>query len=339
MKTQSDSADRGCRTSDDAIAQLIRQAGRRQMPPEAVYRDVLDAASRAWREKIRSRRRRRAGFALAATILLGVVTVSLIQRFPGSAPAPAPVAKIDYGFGPIVVKHPVDDRWQTFDGSSFELVEGTRVRIGDAGGLSLRLPGNRSLRIAEQTEISLASVRDIYLDRGTIYLDTERDRGRDPIEIHTALGSLRHVGTQFEARYTVNELRLRVREGTVLLRTGDDDLRAEAGQQIVLDFEGAVKNTKISSFGDQWAWVQALAPMPEIDEQPLSEFLEWISMETGRSVHFANSDLQTRAYTTVLHGRLDRLMPMEALGVMLQTTDFQYTVTGEGEILIEDRRP
>ncbi len=339
MNTQSESHGTAHRDNDDALGRLIRQAGRRQTPPEAVYRDVLDAASGAWREKVSSRRRRRAAFAVAATILLGLATVGLIQRFPGSAPAPVPVAKVDHGFGPVVVKNPLDERWQTLAGSGFELVEGARVRIGDAGGLNLRLSGNGSLRIAEQTEISLASARDIYLDRGAVYLDTERNRGRDPIQIHTALGSLQHVGTQFEARYTVNELRLRVREGSVLLHRGEDVMTVESGHQVTVNFEGEAETTRISSFGDQWAWVEALATMPDTNEQPLSAFLEWFSRETGRNIHFANSGLKTRAYTTILHGRTERLVPMEALGVMLQTTDFQYTVTGEGEILIEDRRP
>ncbi len=325
------------RPGDDALAQLIRQAGRRSQPPAEAYQQVLQAATGVWARKVRARRRTRFAYALAASVLLAVGAIGLVHRITGPGDSPMPVAAVDHGFGLLMVRGPADETWRTLEDGEADLVAGARIRTGDDSGLGLRLAGGGSLRLAEQTEVSMAAVDRIHLDKGTAYLDTGHHGGRK-VEIITPLGSVRHIGTQFEATYTVNEMRLRVREGLVRLQHGDEAIRAGAGAQVVIDFEGAVAESTIAPYGEHWEWVQALAPLPETDEQPLSAFLDWIARETGRSVHFASRDLSVRAHTTMLHGQAQRMMPMEALAVMLQTTDFQYTVTGESEILIEDRR-
>jgi len=338
MSMHTESRDEGRRRpEDDALALLIRQAGRRADPPEDAYRQVLEAARGTWQEKLRRRRRTRLAYGIAAGLLLAVGAIGLVRFGSGPAVAPQVVAATGHGFGLVMIKNPAEDSWRTFGDGDTEVVEGTRIRTGDDSGLALRLAGGESLRLAAQTEVSLASADRIQLDRGTLYLDTGR-KGRSDAEIVTPLGTISHIGTQFEATYTVNEMRLRVREGIVRLQRGDVVTRADAGTQLVVDYQGGVVESAISPYGADWEWVQALAPLPETDEQPLSAFLEWIARETGRTVHFANRDLRTRAHTTMLHGQTQRLMPMEALAVMLQTTDFQYTVTGESEILIEDRR-
>jgi ferric-dicitrate binding protein FerR (iron transport regulator) len=338
MNTHTESYDENGRPAgDDALAQLIRRAGRRPEPPLEAYRQVLQATTEVLDRKVRNRRRTRIAYALAASILLGVGAFGLVQQITAPAYTPAQVATVDHGFGLIMVKGPADEKWRTLDGGLASLDEGVRVRTGSDSGLGLRLSGGESLRLAQQTEISIVSADRIHLDRGTAYLDTG-PVGVSGLEIYTPLGVIRHIGTQFEATYTVNQMRLRVREGVVQLQRGAETSRAEAGTQVVINFEGDTVESTIAPYGEDWDWVQALAPMPDTDEQTLAAFLEWIARETGRSIHFANRDLRVRANTIVLHGQTRRLMPMEALAVMLQTTDFQYTVTGESEILIEDHR-
>jgi len=320
---------------DEALAELIRQAGRRPEPPTEAYRQVLEATTAVWNGKVKGRRRVRFAFALAASLLLGFGVISLVQRSQGPAQAPVEVAAVDHGFGLVMFKGPTAESWQALDGADAGLPEGARVRTGNDSGLGLRLLGGESLRLAQQTEVSILSADRINLDRGTVYLDTGR-HGRSRVEIYTPLGIIRHIGTQFETTYTVNQMRLRVREGVVQLQRDGEVTRAEAGTQMLIDFEGATIESAIPPYGADWDWIQALAPMPDTTEQTLAAFLEWVARETGRSVHFANPDLRVRARTIMLHGQTRRLLPMEALAVMLQTTDLQYTVTGESEILIED---
>lgn len=338
MNTHTESnEDAGRRPRDDALAQLIRQAGRRPEPPADAYRQVLQATTDVWTRKLRTRRRTRFAYALAASLLLALGAVGLVRHMTAPAHVPAQIATVDHGFGLIMLKAPADEGWRTLGEGDTRLDEGVRVRTGNDSGLGLRLSGGESLRLAQQTEVSIVSADRVHLDRGTAYLDTGR-AGASHLEMYTPLGIIQHIGTQFEVTYTVNEMRLRVREGVVQLQSGDEVSRAEAGTQVVIDFDGAVVESAITPYGAEWKWVQALAPMPDTDEQTLAAFLEWVTRETGRSIHFANRDLRVRANTIMLHGQTKRLMPMEALAVMLQTTDLQYTVTGESEILIEDHR-
>lgn len=336
MNTHTESyEDADGRPGDDALAQLIRRAGRRPEPPPDAYRQVLQASTEVWAAGVRSRRRRRLVYALAASVLTGAVAIGLIQQITTPAYVPAQVATVYHGYGVVMIKTPADEGWRTLDNEAARLDEGTRVRTGSDSGLGLRLSGGESLRLAQQTEVSIVSADRIHLDRGTAYLDTG-PAGASGLEMYTPLGVIRHIGTQFEATYTVNQMRLRVREGVVQLQRGNELRRTDAGTQVVIDFEGGTVESAIEPYGPDWDWVQALAPMPDTEDQTLAAFLKWVARETGRNIHFANRDLRVRANTIVLHGQTRRLMPMEALAVMLQTTDFQYTVTGESEILIED---
>lgn len=326
------------RPEDDSLALLIRQAGRRPEPPAEAYQEILQATHDTWRGKVRARRRSRMAWSIAATLLLTAGVVGVVRWTAGPIVPPATVASVDHDFGLVMIRGAADPSWRVLGDQSTPIVEGTRIRTGDDSGLALRLAGGESLRLAQQSEVALGSARLLALDRGSLYLDSGA-AGRSDVRIHTPLGDISHIGTQFEATYTVNEMRLRVREGEVRLRHGDEIVRAAAGTEVVVDHRGSVTETEILPYGAHWDWVQTLATLPDTDEQPLSAFLDWIARETGRTVHFASTDLRLRAHTTILHGEARRLIPMEALSVMLQTTDFQYTVTGESEILIEDRRP
>ena len=338
MKSHTETKEKmGSAPNDDVLALLIRQAGSRPKPPAEAYTEVLDATRRVWRSRVRARRRRRLAYAAAAMVILAAGAIGLM-RSANEPPAPATmVVTVDFGFGLIMISPPGENTWRPLAEGESRLTEGARIRIGDESGLALRLPEGESLRLAQQTEAAIISPDRVHLDRGKIYLDSGRG-GRSDAEIYTPLGTVRHVGTQFEVTYTVNEMRLRVREGAVQLQRDDEIIRTGSGTQLVVDYDGEVSESEIAPYGPEWEWVQALAPMMAVDEQSLAAFLEWVARETGRTVHFANRELRSRAHTTVLHGQTRRLTPMEALAVMLQTTDFQYTVTGESEILIEDHR-
>jgi hypothetical protein len=62
--------------------------------------------------------------------------------------------------------------------------------------------------------------------------------------------------------------------------------------------------------------------------------LTWVARETGRAVRFASPDIERKAGTTILHGNIRHLAPLEALSVMLATTDLEYTLPDDATILI-----
>jgi hypothetical protein len=75
--------------------------------------------------------------------------------------------------------------------------------------------------------------------------------------------------------------------------------------------------------------VQSVAPAPDIDEQPVTLLLTWVGRETGKVIRFASPDVERRAGQTILHGNIRHLSPMEALQVMLATTDFEPAVSDD----------
>lgn len=322
----------------DALAVLIRSAGSREAPPQEHYDSVFAAASEALDGKLRQRRNK-IRFAWAAGLAAVAVLASLVTRYEVTDGQPVQVATSDRVLGTVRMMGAADDRWREMQANGSVLHNGTRIRTDTDSAIGLMLSGDVSLRVAESTEISIESSSRIHLHKGTVYVDTGHDRKTNTVtEIITANGVARDVGTQFEVRYRNNQVRLRVREGLVLFRQQDDEFRGVAGEQLVIGDGGVSARDAVARDSADWRWVQAIAPAPYADEQSVSSLVEWVARETGRRIHYAQNDLGVRARSTILHGSSRRLMPMEALAVMLETTDFEYTVTANREILIQERR-
>ena len=179
----------------------------------------------------------------------------------------------------------------------------------------------------------------IELTAGTIYVDSGLGVRTNRFEIATTFGIVRDIGTQFEVSSSPAELRLRVREGLVQLY--QDGPRAElsgvAGEQVRIDSFGAIDRASFSTYDPEWAWASALADVPETDGQPLLGFLSWVARETGRALRF-QPGAEAQAQITILHGSADNLAPLDALEVMLKTTDFRYELQDSGVLWIERRR-
>lgn len=319
---------------DDSLAGLLKACGRRPQPsPEARAR-VFHTAHGAWRAVVHRRRRRANLLLSAAAAAFAMVAFLVVWRTLPPPHAEFPVAFIDRVLGDVLVRRPGGD-WHPLTPAA-GLQPGTTLRTAPGGGIGLRLPGGASLRLAENTEASLIAAQLVGLARGAAYVDAQT--GADKLEIRTAAGVVRNLGTQFELRYEQSTLRLSVRQGAVLLQGLDREIRAEAGQRLTLDASGHLQRETIPSYDSDWAWVQDLAPSPDLQNLPLLQFLSWVERETGREVHFAQPRVEARARETFLHGRPGRFTPMDALAVMLATTDFRY-VAGEDVILIEEAEP
>ena len=63
-----------------------------------------------------------------------------------------------------------------------------------------------------------------------------------------------------------------------------------------------------------------------------------VALESWRSsVRFADAEVERRASTTTLHGTIRSLAPLEALSVMLATTDLAHRLLPDGTILITSK--
>jgi hypothetical protein len=57
-----------------------------------------------------------------------------------------------------------------------------------------------------------------------------------------------------------------------------------------------------------------------------------VSHETGQPLRYADPEAERKAATVILHGPIGSLAPLEALRVMLATTDLTYEILPDGTI-------
>jgi ferric-dicitrate binding protein FerR (iron transport regulator) len=322
-------------SGDDLIAMLIREAGPRERPPAAHYAEVLAATRRSWRATVAARRRRRFAVQVAAGIAAVALAVLASQRFGGGDPAPIVVAATDAVAGEVDVWRDSRPGWAPLTSVGVAITGGTRIRTGASGRAGLILADGASLRVDAASEISFEAPGRLRLEAGAVYVDTGAgSRVVRRIEVSTPAGLVWDVGTQFEVRYRNERLLLRIREGRAILERGEEEIQVLAGEALRVDGSDRLERSAVAPFGPEWSWVQTVAPLPYVDTLTVQELLEWVARETGREIHFSEPGLAARAGRTILHGNQHRLLPMEALAVMLATTDLDYTVIGDDEILI-----
>lgn len=320
----------------EAIARLIRAAGRRAEPPAEAYERVLGATTSVWRAKVRWRRQWQVSAAIAASLLLVMVSVLLIDHRP-QAPEQT-LASTDRVIGMVEMQLIENGAWMTLRDETHDVPAGSRIRTLAGSRAGLMLESGISVRLADATDIEVESGSRLRVLAGRIYLDTgeSTDLSRR-IEVITPVGIASDIGTQFEVLYRDNVYRLRVREGHVRLLRKSDEINSAEGEQLTIHAGGSIERARIPPQDAEWQWVESVAPAPAIDDQPVTVLLAWVSRETGRPIRFETSEVERRAARTILHGNIRHLAPLEALSIMLATTDLEHALLDDGTILIRLR--
>ncbi len=156
----------------------------------------------------------------------------------------------------------------------------------------------------------------VELERGALYVDS-RVGDEGTVEVRTALGVARDVGTQFEVRLGEGLLTVRVREGTVVLTRDDAVLQIAEGTGVAIEEGRAPLGLAVSSYGPEWDWILEAAPDFEIEGRTALDFLGWVTRETGLELSFRSPEVEQFAGITILHGTIDGLPPGRAAEVVL----------------------
>lgn len=271
--------------------------------------------------------------ALAAMVLL-VVQFSTGKGVRPAAPAPV-VATLTAATGAVVFEN------QPFANERVDLPIGGEVRasrvLRTSPGVfaALTLTNGVSLRVDEGSRLRIESPRDVVLVAGRVYVETnQRNGGDQSLQVRTSLGDVRDVGTRFEVRVGDGQLRVRVRDGEVIVNAGKDSARAGRGMEISTSAQG-LETRVVSSFGSDWAWVAKTTPPFVLAGRTLSEFLDWVSRETGYTVMYEGK-AGAAASATVLQGSIDGLTPDEALDVVLPSTGLDHRLVN-GRVIVRAR--
>ena len=306
-------------TGDDQIGRLLRLAGRRPAPDPVQMARAREAARLEWSRQA-ARRTSRTFWLTGAVVLTASALALAVWGWtrPSVAAPPADVGSVQRVTGSLFVTRPGQPRRSI-------IAAGTPVQTGDVlettdGGRAALLQAiGVSIRLDRDTAVTFVDGHRVSLGRGAVYVDSGADRRGPGVQIVTPLGSVRHVGTQFEVRLEQDGLQIRVREGTIALDAGGRDWTSAAGQSLVLVRGRAPEAHAISTTGPDWNWVAQLAPPFRLEGAAVAAFLDWVSREQGWRWEYDSAATKARMERVVLHGSIDGLLPEEALAAVLPT--------------------
>ena len=309
---------------------LERALHRQALSAEALRRVRANVFAEFQRQtgSVARRRRIRWSVAIAATVSALAVGAFLMLSRP---PAGMPVAQLEIASDGVVLagggllgRHRIDPGATLQAGERWETRAPVLARLSSGG----------TLRLAAGTVIVAKDAQTLALEKGRVYFDFPRGAGR--FLVQTAFGSIEHVGTQFEVMQLDRRVRLRVREGRVILHARNDSVAVDTGMEVLMNPEGRIDRSAYPTYGDDWAWAESIAPPFDIENCRLADFLSWVSREMGRQITFSDARAREIANQTTLHGSVRGLRPMDALNQVLSTTSLRFEVR-EGEIRISSR--
>ena len=312
----------------DDVARLVRLAGKRRSVPRERAERVRAAAEAQWQEEVRRRARRRfvwSAAALATAASLAVAITLTLVPFGSGVPTGSDAAiLVEALSGPAWSRSSADGDRPLEVGdilrpeSELATAEGSRAAIRLASGHSVRLDASTRVRLLDDDSLAV--------DRGAIYVDSGIEATAIALDVHTPLGVIEEIGTQFEVRLEDDSVRVRLREGAVVVHQDDLDHELEVGTELALNPDGSVTRKTLPTHGAEWEWFVGITPMIDLEGRTAMEFLEWVARERGWTLAFEDDSVARFAGETVLGGALGRLTLEEALDAVLPTCQMSYDV-------------
>jgi ferric-dicitrate binding protein FerR (iron transport regulator) len=176
---------------------------------------------------------------------------------------------------------------------------------------------------------------------GAVYVDSGAAAASPKMAfvLHTAVGEVRHLGTQYAVRSAGRLVQVNVREGTVAIDRDGDRIIGNAGEQLSLRPGRKVRRTRLPAHDAQWAWVQSIIPPFQIENRPLDEFLTWAARQTGRKLVYTSHAAADLARSVRLKGSVTGLAPDAAVRAVGATTPSLHVDLSEVQIRVEQATP
>ncbi len=307
----------------DLSERLLQLAGP-EPSLDAERRARMEARVRPiWQQTVRHHRIRRvtqrAGWAAAAMLLAALGTALVLREDPLGW---RPVASVEVLSGPLEVDGVVTPA-------------GARVRSGqrlDTGGarVALELSDGVSVRVDQRSQLRLLAGRELALERGAVYIDTAGGAGRG-LRVLTPFGAVEDIGTRFEVRIESDQLRVRVRDGLVVVRRDEKSWDGRPGEELTLAADAVAHRGAVPSWGAAWEWTLEVSAAGDFDGLPLMDFLDWAARESGTDIHFEDPALMEAANGITVHGDVSGLPLSEALSVVLPVCGLSHDLV-QGEL-------
>ncbi len=324
-------------SDDDVVAELIRRAGPRARAADYLPAEFKDVAVERWQGVVNRRRRRiwtrRAATAvLAAAAAVGFAAVAL--RLMAPAASGQPLALVERVAGELVGET---------GGRARRLEAGDTVGSGNplvtngTGSVALRLNNGIGVRLDGDTRAILISENRLELERGAIYVDSSGAPEAAFLDVATALGVARDIGTVYQVRAEGSGVRVQVRRGRVLVYNDSGRHEADAGTQLTLSTDGGVERSPAVLHGAEWSWIYSASPTFALEGASLADYLNWLGRETGWYVRFAVEEREALLQTR-LHGSLEGVAPEQTPDLVLPGCGLTHRLEG-GTIVLEPEDP
>lgn len=310
----------------DDVATLLRLAGKRRSVPAERTERVKDAARTQWQGVVRVRSRRRYAWTAAAIVTAASLALMIAvrgMRVGSDIPTATGDAaiRIESLHGPAWGRGTADGVVRPLRGGG-EVGSVSELTTAADGRVAIRLESGHSVRFDVSTTVRFLGGDSLALDRGAIYVDSGSEaeqRGAPALSVLTPLGLVRELGTQFEVRLEEESVRVRLREGAVVVHHDGQEQEVRAGTELALNPEGSTERREIATHGATWEWIVGITPMPDLEGRTARSFLEWVARERGWTLAFADEAVARSAADTVLGGNIRRLTLDEALDAVLPT--------------------
>jgi ferric-dicitrate binding protein FerR (iron transport regulator) len=215
-----------------------------------------------------------------------------------------------------------------------DVAEGSGIETEATGRIALRLGAGQSVRIDSSSSLRIVGPETFVLERGGVYVDSGIGPPVDAaVTIRTPYGEVHDVGTQFEVRLLERALRVRVREGAVVLRAQDDEHQVPAATELEADGRGSARMRSIQRFDPSWDWALGIVPLPDLEGITLRAFLEHVAREGGFDLEFDRPETARLATETVLRGSVPGLTIDRALETVLPTCGMDHRIQG-GRLIV-----
>jgi hypothetical protein len=203
------------------------------------------------------------------------------------------------------------------------LMEGETLETPKGALAALTANGGESLRIDAESKVRAVSETAFHLEGGRMYVDSGGKTSG--VEIRTDFGNTRDIGTQFSVSLD-GKLTVRVREGKVELKRGDEKAMAAAGEELTAAPKAAIARAQVPLNGPLWDWAAELAPAFKMEGKPAKSYLEWLCREKAWTLKYTDAKAEAAATSIVLHGALEGSSLDASLDAVLAVSGLSYRV-------------
>ena len=318
--------------TESDIAEILQKVGPRVEPPADLMAEVKANVKQAWRQEVeehQQREQQRKGYKQWMGIAAGLVMLVGVATFFSTPAEVAAIGEVTQRVANIEFRTE-ETEWRQLTDTA--IVPGMEIRSKAASYVAITLNSGMQLRLDQNSQVALKDIDNLFLETGGVYAASD---GHANIEITTAFGSAKDIGTRFEVRKNPDAWRVQVREGKVKVQDTSNDILAVAGERVIIAQNQQVKTETVRADDSSWHWTQKVVTPFKIEGASLSEYLAWWSSETGQSFGFKNQASALAAEETILHGSIEGLSPDDSLEALLPSTHFVVVDRIEDQVIFD----